>query len=453
MSQLNSSIEHAYTQLHLPLGAPLATVEAAYFKLRAEKIQNHQRGEIPDLKAAYSLIKQFLEQEDLRIHPPEMPAFETMTPRPAPATDPAAQGLDAPQLPPETRLEQALMGRGLRYPQVQWQGQRLLLTLDARQAPRSAKAIAKLWPMLREILPDLEAFHGVTAIQCMAKQPSGKILWRHTLPGPQAWQRRDREDQNLFSFESRITQIWVFPIALGLAIAMNAIPLVKFLLRGITIWVHEFGHATVAWLSGRKAIPLPLGWTNVEPQKSWFVYLGLLILFGLLIWAGYREQRRWPVGLGIVFSGLQFFMTWMMPEDWFDLLLAFGGIGGEFYLSAFLMVSFYFDLPAYFKWDFYRYPVLLGSAFTFWGAWWNWQEIDRGAAAIPWGSLWGGQDHAGGDMNILSTRGWSDQQIIETYNLLGGVCWFLILGLYCFFLFKQHRQSLALFWQQCLSLF
>ena len=126
--------------------------------------------------------------------------------------------------------------------------------------------------------------------------------------------------------------------------------------------------------------------------------------------------------LGVVFAVVQFFMTWVMSEDLFNLMLAFGGIGGEFYLSTLLMVSFYFELPEYFKWDFYRYPVVLGSAFAFWGAWWNWRQIDRGAASIPWGSLWGGRDHAGGDMNLLSANGWSDQQIIDTYNLIGGVC-------------------------------
>lgn len=170
---------------------------------------------------------------------------------------------------------------------------------------------------------------------------------------------------------------------------MNTIPLTKFLLRGVKTWFHEFGHATIAWLSGRRAIPLPFGWTNIEPNRSLFVYCAILFLLLLLFW-----------------------MTWLMSPRTFNMLLAFGGVGGEFYLCAFFMVSYFFSLPEYFRtplagrlwrllrkaeqWDFYRFPVVLGAAFTFWDNVGFWGKINQGQASIPWGSLWGGPNHSGG---------------------------------------------------------
>lgn len=259
-------------------------------------------------------------------------------------------------------------------------------------------------------------------------------------------------DHDVTSFQSRLVQLFGFPVLLLIAIGLESLPLTKFLLRGVTIWFHEFGHATIAWLSGRKALPLPFGWTNIEPAKSWFVYFGILFLLGLLGWAGYREHRRWPIVLAIALACLQFGMTWLLPTETFEMLLAFGGIGGEFYLCTLLIVSFFFPLPDYFRWDIYRYPAVLGAAYTFWGSFSLWRQIDRGRQSIPWGSLWGGAEHQGGDMNQLSqVFGWSDQHIIDTYNTLGGICLSLILGLYLYVVLKNQRSRLVLFWYQCIA--
>jgi len=254
-------------------------------------------------------------------------------------------------------------------------------------------------------------------------------------PAPQHHQ----EDTNLLSFQNRFSNALVFPLLSMAAIALNLVPLTRFLLRGINIWFHEFGHATIAWLSGRRAIPLPFGWTSFNHNRSPSVYFGILILLGLLFWAGWREKKRWPMVVATTTALLQFWMTWLVPSQTFDVLMAFGGIGGEFYLCAFLMVSYFFPLPACFRWDFYRFPVMLGAAFTFWHNLWFWHQVDRDQAVIPWGSLWGGSSDSGGDMNQLVASGWSSQQIIDTYNMLGGCCLVAIIGIYIYFTLKDNR--------------
>ncbi|MFH7245375.1 MAG: M50 family metallopeptidase [Spirulina sp.] len=255
------------------------------------------------------------------------------------------------------------------------------------------------------------------------------------------------EDTDLMSFNNRYSNGIVFPAMLAIGLVLNAFPITNLLLRGIKIWIHEFGHATVAWLSGRQAIPLPIGWTNVNPDRSFWVYLGVLILLGLLYWSGHKEGKRWPMVLAAGLALLQFAMTWLMSPNTFDMLLAFGGIGGELYLSTLLMVSFFFPMPAYWRWDFYRYPVVIGAAFTFWGQFWLWKAIRLGRASIPFGMMWGDAEH--GDMNILVNRhAWEPGTIIGTYNTIANLCFLVIVGGYAYVLYRQHRHRFWLMLQR-----
>lgn len=271
-----------------------------------------------------------------------------------------------------------------------------------------------------------------------ASRPSLARRSRQSTP-PRPAQPDAPDDTDILAFGNRYSNGLIFPVLLLVGMLMNVMPIVNALLWGIKIWIHEFGHATMAWLAGRRAIPLPIGWTSVDPRRSLFVYVGILILLGLLYWAGRREEKRWPMVLAIALMIVQFFMTWLISADTFDMLLSFGGVGGEIYLSALLMVSFYFPLPEYFRWDFYRFPVVLGAAFCFWGQVWLWQQVPRGKASIPFGSLWGEADH--GDMNqLINFHNWTPGDIIGTYSTLTHLCLLAIFAVYGYTLFRQHRE-------------
>jgi len=209
------------------------------------------------------------------------------------------------------------------------------------------------------------------------------------------------------------SNLFWFPVVSILAMFCNAFPLTHFLLIGLRIWLHEWGHATIAWLSGYRAIPLPFGWTNVEETRSLWVYFSVLALIGLFGHSSWRERRYWGMGVAMGLCLLQLWLTWGISTDTFGMLLAFGGVGGEFYLCAFLMISFFFPLPQRFRWEINRFPVNFAAAVTFWNAYSLWNKIDRGQAFIPWGTLLGGEGDAGGDMNILVNYGWSYDRIIE----------------------------------------
>jgi hypothetical protein len=204
----------------------------------------------------------------------------------------------------------------------------------------------------------------------------------------------------------------------------NLSPL-KFLLTGFHVWMHEFGHATAAWLCGFRATPLPFGWTPVEPVYSPFVYWGLLLLFVILFVAGAKERKVWPMIAALALAGLQFYMTWRMPEHrqefWWS---AFGGVGGEFYLSTLFMMFFWVQLPEKFKWGACRYVLFLIGATAFLNIWLRWRDVYTGVEEIPFGSMINGEEDQGGDMNkLMDGYGWKKFAIRRNYLLLGWGCW------------------------------
>ncbi len=214
------------------------------------------------------------------------------------------------------------------------------------------------------------------------------------------------------------------PLLLLLAWVANLSPL-GFFLKGFHVWMHEFGHATAAWMCGFRATPLPFGWTPVEPVHSHFVYGGLLALFGVLFIAGVKERKVWPMIAAAGLIGLQYYMTWVMSdlrqEFWWS---AFGGVGGEFYLSTLFMMFFWVQLPDKFKWGACRYVFFFIGASAFLNIWLRWREVYRGIEEIPFGSMINGEDDQGGDMNkLMDGFGWSKFQIRRNYLMLGYGCW------------------------------
>lgn len=196
-----------------------------------------------------------------------------------------------------------------------------------------------------------------------------------------------------------------------------------FLFEGFHTWIHEFGHATVAWLSGHRALPLPIGWTNIAPEKSLFVYCGILFLAGVLAVAGWRERKPVAVGAAIVIAGVQALFTWAVPEHEAQMWITFGGVGGEFYLSAAMIAAFYFELPDKFKWRICRWIFLFIGAASFSQTYAFWRAVADGRESIPWGSMIGGEEDANGDMDVLRhDYHWSEHTITSIYTTMGNGC-------------------------------
>lgn len=244
----------------------------------------------------------------------------------------------------------------------------------------------------------------------------------------------------LFAHDNWLVNVLVPPLLLALVWAVTISPF-GFFLKGFHVWMHEFGHATAAWLCGFRATPLPLGWTPVEAVYSPFVYYGLLLMFGLLLAAGIKERKVWPMLAALMLALLQYYMTWKMPPDrqefWWS---AFGGVGGEFYLSTLFMLSFFVQLPEKFKWGACRYVFFFIGATAFINIWLFWDKVYHGLEEIPWGSMINGEGDEGGDMNKLKDGfGWTKFMIRQNYHLLGNGCLIALGATWAAFALRLNR--------------
>lgn len=241
------------------------------------------------------------------------------------------------------------------------------------------------------------------------------------------------------SFDSWRVNVFLPPLVAGVAILCLHSPF-GFLLTGFYVWVHEFGHATVAWMTGHKATPLPIGWANISPDRSHFVYFGVLFLLTVLFVAGAKERKPLPMFAALLLALAQYAMTWRWPEEIGYKWSVFGGVGGEFYLSAAMIALYFFRLPEKFKWGACRYFFLFVGAFTFYKSFIFWRRVRRGEEGIPYGSMINGEEDAGGDMNILhDDYGWSQREIIHAYNDLATVCLWSVLVVYVMFALRFDR--------------
>ena len=256
---------------------------------------------------------------------------------------------------------------------------------------------------------------------------------------PDAAPERQDSPYDPTSFDSPIIKAIAPPLVAGLAILFKMSPL-GFLLEGFHVWIHEVGHASVAWLSSRPAVPLPFGWTNVEPNKSMILYLAMLTGLVALAVAGWRERRAWPMIMAVALIATQTFMTWRLPEGRAHLWMIFGGVGGEFYLSAAMICLFYFEFPEKFRWGACRYVVLFIGVASFAESYSFWKRVKSGLEGVPYGSMINGEDDGGGDMNILANDyHWTQHQIVHTYNHLADGCLLAIIVIYLFFNLRLNR--------------
>ncbi|MER3434219.1 MAG: hypothetical protein C4288_12525 [Leptolyngbya sp. ERB_1_1] len=392
------SLEQCYALLELNPGVSVAEIDIAYSKKVMEKIQQGAKQEKVLLKAAYEGVKEHV--------------YQTAQTALNPLNDRITEFLHC--LKPEPF-----------YVKLQAETLQIFFRTDLKQDYANF-----IYQHLSELeLPEIQT------IVIYGMRSSKLVAWKKQFD----LDAISQDDCDPYSFKNRYVLLLTFPIVMCSSILLQSIGFARVLFP-LQIWVHEVGHAMVAWFSGRRAIPLPFGWTNFQPERSLFVYFGILLLFGLLFRAGWKEKKRSTMLFAIACAILQFAMTWIQSADQFEMWFSFGGIGGEFYLSALMIAGFYFQMPNYWRWDFWRYPFIVVGANTFWASFSRWQEIKKGTESIPWGTLLFGEGDSGGDMNQLSqVYDWSDQKIITTYNTLGNACLIVLISLYIFLSIRHRR--------------
>jgi hypothetical protein len=243
-------------------------------------------------------------------------------------------------------------------------------------------------------------------------------------------------------------QILLLPISLVLGSILSKLGFLAMLLwYFVTIPLHETGHAVGAWLGSRIALPIgafiPMaGFTVMGEKRSFFA--GTVIAAGLFALAAWGKRRRSGGLLLFTVLVFAFWVHWtffVSPTEW-QRFSIWAGVGGEFFLSTFLILLGFYDLPERMHWEFLRMPAILYGGLGFGASLGRWIAIQAGRASVPMGSFLSGGSDTNGDMErLIRVHGWTMDHIVRSYLGLGFFCAFLIAAHWIYVLSSKLRTS------------
>lgn len=203
-------------------------------------------------------------------------------------------------------------------------------------------------------------------------------------------------------------------VALAALAATSSGPVAFLLSAGFAMPLHELGHASMAWLCGRAALPFFFQTLAGSPELSLLVFPLVTASLG---WAAQAAWRRGRKGLGLACGALLAFSvaaSLALSNEARRKLVLFAGCGGELWGGAALVVLFFEELPYASRWPRQRWFFLALGLTVYVLAARRWAAGD-----IPWGSFVGGD----GDMDQLRDRfGWSEGTIVWAYRWVASAC-------------------------------
>jgi hypothetical protein len=234
------------------------------------------------------------------------------------------------------------------------------------------------------------------------------------------------------SFDQPWVDVLALPVALLASLLVGSTTLGRLLLLPFQIQFHELGHASVAWLSGRAALPLPFGFTFWKEERSLFTGCCVVFLLGLLLVYALREKRPFGVLIGVLSCAAFVELTFLSSVDRSRELILLAGLAGELLLSSLAMVAFYFPLPDRLRWDFFRFVLLLPASGCWLAALRLWFGVWRGTRALPMGSILG-TDGSGDLDRLMAEYGHDARSIAAGYGELALWTIGLVLAVYTVF--------------------
>ncbi len=271
---------------------------------------------------------------------------------------------------------------------------------ETLSALRSAHAPSRPPPARRPQAAEVPAPHAprASAATSVGGAPARAVEHRVFAPGP-AWE--------LAALAGCFALAWVLTLtSFGEAIAILS-----------RIQFHELGHALVAWSTGRRALPLPFGWTSWSFERS-TILVSMELLFPVLLTIhGLRERKpaaiAVAVALGCVFgAGLVIPLT--TSEEW----LVAGGNVGEALLPAVALLAFHAPLPERARWDFWRWPLALVSIVALVSVVSHHADIASGARPVPFGSFVTGRAGDGDLERLVNDYGWPSESLRPFFGTL-----------------------------------
>ena len=231
---------------------------------------------------------------------------------------------------------------------------------------------------------------------------------------------------------------WALPIALVFFWLMvktgagHAIVRIFF-----SMWVHELGHASAAWLCGYPAFPGP--WLTLT-GSSRSVVLAALVFAGLAYLAlrCWMTERRLAAAALLAVVLAQLFCTAAIGKETAQAFIVFAGDGGCLVLGSLLMATFYAPAGSVFRRGALRWGFLGIGAASFADVFEQWWSARSDPDRIPFGM---NEGVGPSDPSVLSDSfHWSASTIVHRYVALGCIC---LAALACLHVIAMRRARAA----------
>ena len=235
--------------------------------------------------------------------------------------------------------------------------------------------------------------------------------------------------------DTPITHAFAVPVALSFGLLASHLPFAESLRAyGVGRWLHEIGHALVAWLGGFPAAPLPFVNVSWEYRSAVVVFLVVGALAAGLTTA-VRRRRPYLAALAALGLAVQGCLTLLVSGATCRHWIHLAGCAAELALGALLMVGFHYRPSDRSRWDHARYLALLLGAVALVGGLSLWIHLRDDLALLPVSQALGGLRDPDGDLGrLLADWGWTPSGLVRAYLALGYACLAVVGAHYAAFL-------------------
>jgi hypothetical protein len=227
------------------------------------------------------------------------------------------------------------------------------------------------------------------------------------------------------SLDEARSELWLarlaVPVALVASWAIVQTGLGRFFFRTFAgMWLHELGHAVVAWVCGFPAIPGP--WlTSVGERRSSVFALALMGGLGYAAWRGWSARDRLLTAAAAAALVLQVLGTMMLSPRAARTLITFGGDAGSLVFGAAFMAAFSAPPGHKLHRDWVRWGLLVLGAAAFVDTFEEWSRARTDATIVGYGDAIEGIGDT--DATTLVERdGWTIPDMVRRHVGLGWLC-------------------------------
>lgn len=229
---------------------------------------------------------------------------------------------------------------------------------------------------------------------------------------------RIKEDEAALTAPSAFEQyrLFAFPLVFVFMWLLSDTGFGRFVLRTFFgMWLHELGHASASWLTGRWALPLP--WFTFSFDRQ--VLVSVLMFGGAVALIRFGRNRQSPTTIAL---GVAWFLATLAghlaPTSFQQPFFIFGGEAGAMTFGVLVACGFLVRSPLKLFQGGLRWGwLVIGSAS--WAdamrLWWTCRTDD---SAIPFGLEDGSPSDA---TRLVDEFGWDQWQMVDRFVLVGEV--------------------------------